>query len=189
MLSISDLNIPLIILKPNSNTNTYKPQDEKNIDILNFRPNFGTFNTNDLTVCKSNMSTRHQQRLSSGSGEKTVPSRVSPILNPSCISSSLDWMSGGKSACPQVNGSKGAAPKRSLLMSEGDVVGGGGGVPLLAGIGTRGVTAEKGTMSKTSVDVWGFKEMLPAGGTGAIINCSSRSESCFFSSEFSVSSS
>lgn len=47
-------------------------------------------------------------------------------------------------------------------MSEGDVVGGGGGVPLLAGIGTRGVTAEKGTMSKTSVDVWGFKEMLPA---------------------------
>lgn len=84
VLSISDLNIPLIILKPNSNTNTYKPQDEKNIDILNFRPNFGTFNTNDLTVCKSNMSTRHQQRLSSGSGEKTVPSRVSPILNPSC---------------------------------------------------------------------------------------------------------
>lgn len=40
------------------------------------------------------------------------------------------------------------------------MLGGGGGVPLLAGMGTRGVTAEKGTMSKTSVD-WGFMERLP----------------------------
>lgn len=31
-----------------------------------------------------------------------------------CISSSLDWMSGGKSAAPQVNGSNGSAPNRSL---------------------------------------------------------------------------
>lgn len=31
-----------------------------------------------------------------------------------CISSSFDWMSGGKSAAPQVNGSNGSAPKRSL---------------------------------------------------------------------------
>ena len=40
------------------------------------------------------------------------------------------------------------------------MVGGGGGVPLLAGMGTRGVTAENGTMSKTSVDR-GFMERLP----------------------------
>lgn len=31
-----------------------------------------------------------------------------------CISSSLDWMSGGKSPAPQLKGSKGSAPKRSL---------------------------------------------------------------------------
>lgn len=31
-----------------------------------------------------------------------------------CISSSLDWMSGGKSAAPQVNGSNGSAPNRSF---------------------------------------------------------------------------
>lgn len=49
-------------------------------------------------------------------------------------------------------------------MSGGNVVGGGGGQPLLASVGTSGVTGEKGTMSKTSVDC-GFMEMLPAGGT------------------------
>lgn len=31
-----------------------------------------------------------------------------------CISSSCDWISGGKSAAPQVKGSNGSAPKRSL---------------------------------------------------------------------------
>lgn len=31
-----------------------------------------------------------------------------------CISSSFDWISGGKSAAPQVKGSNGSAPKRSL---------------------------------------------------------------------------
>lgn len=41
------------------------------------------------------------------------------------------------------------------------MVGGGGGQPLLASVGTSGVTGEKGTMSKTSVDC-GFMEMLPA---------------------------
>lgn len=41
------------------------------------------------------------------------------------------------------------------------MVGGGGGQPLLAGVGTRGVTGEKGTMSKTSVDC-GLMELLPA---------------------------
>lgn len=41
------------------------------------------------------------------------------------------------------------------------MVGGGGGQPLLAGTGTSGVTAEKGTMSNTSVDS-GFAGMLPA---------------------------
>lgn len=46
-------------------------------------------------------------------------------------------------------------------MSGGNVVGGGGGQPLLAGVGTSGVTGENGTMSKTSVDC-GFMEMLPA---------------------------
>lgn len=106
----------------------------------------------------------HQQRPSSGSREKTVPSKVSPILNPSCISSSFDWMSGGKSAAPQVNGSNGSAPNRSFRISGGNVVGGGGGQPLLAGVGTSGVTGEKGTISKTSVDC-GFIEILPAGGT------------------------
>lgn len=106
-----------------------------------------------------------------------------------CISSSFDWISGGKSADPQVNGSNGSAPNRSFptntdgrsirswrtdsnvwlrrgwrsysLMSGGNVVGGGGGQPLLAGVGTSGVTGENGTMSKTSVDC-GFMEMLPA---------------------------
>lgn len=37
-----------------------------------------------------------------------------------CISSSLDWMSGGKSAAPQVKGSNGAAPNRSLPEEEKD---------------------------------------------------------------------
>lgn len=41
------------------------------------------------------------------------------------------------------------------------MVGGGGGQPLLAGVGTSGVTGEKGTMSKMSVDC-GLMEMLPA---------------------------
>lgn len=40
-------------------------------------------------------------------------------------------------------------------------MGGGGGQPLLALAGTRGVTGEKGTMSKMSVDC-GLMEMLPA---------------------------
>jgi len=35
-----------------------------------------------------------------------------------CISSSLDWMSGGKSAAPQVNGSNGSAPNMSLPKEE-----------------------------------------------------------------------
>lgn len=35
-------------------------------------------------------------------------------LGLTCISSSFDWMSGGKSAAPQVNGSNGSAPNRSL---------------------------------------------------------------------------
>lgn len=48
-----------------------------------------------------------------------------------------------------------------LLISGGNVVGGGGGQPLLAGVGTSGVTGEKGTMSKMSVDC-GFIEILPA---------------------------
>lgn len=47
------------------------------------------------------------------------------------------------------------------LMSGGNVVGGGGGQPLLASVGTSGVTGEKGIMSKMSVDC-GFIEMLPA---------------------------
>lgn len=47
------------------------------------------------------------------------------------------------------------------LMSGGNVVGGGGGQPLLASTGTSGVAGEKGTMSKMSVDC-GFIEMLPA---------------------------
>lgn len=47
------------------------------------------------------------------------------------------------------------------LISGGSVVGGGGGQPLLAGVGTRGVTGEKGTMSNTSVDC-GLMETLPA---------------------------
>lgn len=46
-------------------------------------------------------------------------------------------------------------------MSGGKVVGGGGGQPLLAIVGTSAVTGEKGTMSKTSVD-FGFMELLPA---------------------------
>lgn len=46
------------------------------------------------------------------------------------------------------------------LMSGGNVVGGGGGQPLLASVGASGVTGEKGTMSKMSVDC-GFMEMLP----------------------------
>lgn len=41
------------------------------------------------------------------------------------------------------------------------MVGGGGGQPLLACVGSSGVTGEKGTMSKISVDC-GFMEMLPA---------------------------
>lgn len=41
------------------------------------------------------------------------------------------------------------------------MVGGGGGQPLLAGVGTIGVTGEKGIMSKMSVDC-GFIEILPA---------------------------
>lgn len=41
------------------------------------------------------------------------------------------------------------------------MVGSGGGQPLLATVGTNGVTGEKGTMSKMSVDC-GFMEMLPA---------------------------
>lgn len=52
---------------------------------------------------------------------------------------------------------------RAILISGGSVVGGGGGHPLLGGRGTRGVTGEKGTMSKTSVDR-GFMEPLPACG-------------------------
>lgn len=108
-------------------------------------------------------------------------------------------MSGGKSAAPQVNGSKGSAPNKSLprttdhrfvrdhslsraaqiyekirnkrilsvlllrysLMSGGNVVGGGGGQPLLAAVGISGGTGEKGTMSKMSVDC-GLVETLPA---------------------------
>lgn len=54
------------------------------------------------------------------------------------------------------------------------MVGGGGGQPLLVSVGISGVTGEKGTMSKMSVDC-GFMEILPAGGTCAIISCSSRS--------------
>lgn len=46
-------------------------------------------------------------------------------------------------------------------MSGGREVGGGGGPPLLARVGTSGVTGENGTMSKTSVDC-GFTERLPA---------------------------
>ncbi len=42
------------------------------------------------------------------------------------------------------------------------MVGGGGGQPLLACAGTSGVTGEKGTMSKMSVDCGSFMEMLPA---------------------------
>lgn len=47
------------------------------------------------------------------------------------------------------------------LISGGNVVGGGGGQPLLDSVGTSGVTGEKGTMSKTSVDC-SFVEILPA---------------------------
>lgn len=47
------------------------------------------------------------------------------------------------------------------LISGGSVVGGGGGQPLLASVGTSGVTGEKGTMSNMSVDC-GFMEILPA---------------------------
>lgn len=39
-------------------------------------------------------------------------------LGLTCISSSFDWMSGGKSAAPQVNGSNGSAPNRSLSAKE-----------------------------------------------------------------------
>lgn len=46
------------------------------------------------------------------------------------------------------------------LISGGNEVGGGGGQPLLASVGTRGVTGENGTMSKMSVDC-GFREILP----------------------------
>lgn len=42
------------------------------------------------------------------------------------------------------------------------MVGGGGGQPLLAGLGTRGVAGEKGTMSNTSVESGGFMDILPA---------------------------
>lgn len=51
--------------------------------------------------------------------------------------------------------------ENDLLISGGSEVGGGGGQPLLAGVGTRGVTGEKGTMSKISVDC-GLMETLPA---------------------------
>lgn len=52
-------------------------------------------------------------------------------------------------------------------------MGGGGGQPLLASVGTSGVTGEKGTMSKMSVDC-GFMEMLPAcaGSQGERFGCS-----------------
>lgn len=47
------------------------------------------------------------------------------------------------------------------LISGGNVVGGGGGQLLLASVGASGVTGEKGTMSKMSVDR-GLMEILPA---------------------------
>ncbi len=37
-----------------------------------------------------------------------------------CISSSLDWMSGVKTAGPQMNGSNGSAPNRSISTAEPD---------------------------------------------------------------------
>ncbi|MED6291965.1 hypothetical protein CHARACLAT_028987 [Characodon lateralis] len=40
--------------------------------------------TNELKVRLEGKPAQHQQRLSRGSREKTVPSKVSPILNPSC---------------------------------------------------------------------------------------------------------
>lgn len=44
-------------------------------------------------------------------------------LGLTCISSSFDWMSGGKSAAPQVNGSNGSAPNRSLSAKGTQVLG------------------------------------------------------------------
>lgn len=49
------------------------------------------------------------------------------------------------------------------------VGGGGGGQPLLATVGTSGVTGEKGTMSNMSVDC-GFMETLPACIEGNCVN-------------------
>lgn len=49
------------------------------------------------------------------------------------------------------------------------MVGGGGGQPLLASVGTSGVTGEKGTMSNMSVDC-GFMETLPACVEGHCVN-------------------
>lgn len=51
---------------------------------LSFGVDFGTSSYKRVKSTRQRASSWHQQRLSSGSREKTVPSKVSPILNPSC---------------------------------------------------------------------------------------------------------
>lgn len=61
----------------------------------------------------------HRQRGVGGRGGGTGTGS----LGLTCISSSFDWMSGGKSAAPQVNGSNGSAPNRSLSAKGTQVLG------------------------------------------------------------------
>lgn len=76
--------------KTNLNANAYKPQMKTVTSRLNCGVDFGTSSYKRVKSTRQRASSWHQQRLSSGSREKTVPSKVSPILNPSCISSSFD---------------------------------------------------------------------------------------------------
>lgn len=57
---------------------------------LNRGVDFGTSSYKQVKSTRQRASSWHQQRLSSGSREKTVPSKVSPILNPSWKTSSND---------------------------------------------------------------------------------------------------
>lgn len=76
--------------KNNLNANAYKPQDEKLTSRLNRGVDFGTYSYKRVKSTQRRASSWHQQRLSSGSKEKTVPSKVSPILNPSWKTNSSD---------------------------------------------------------------------------------------------------
>lgn len=83
--------------KTEKSANAYKFQDE--ICDISTQVDFGTSSYKQVKSTWQRASSWHQQRLSSGSKEKTVPSKVSPILNPSWKTGGSDIHWGCKPTC------------------------------------------------------------------------------------------